>query len=237
MNDWFAFGGKNCTDFGIWVTELPPVTIPKERVTFDTVTGRSGTLARTEGKDIYDDSTLTIKCCLRDDADIAGAVNWLKGEGWLYLPNRPGMCAKARVCNMIELSRVIPGVRFHEFAVQMRVQPGWYHTDAEQINLRSPGTVFNPGTFYAQPKVRIKGSGSFWVSFGIQRMDFTDIEEGVVLDCEMVEAFTYDEALLYNANVDGQFWRLDPGYTVITWGIDDGSTLEKMEIIPRWRSL
>ena len=41
MNDWFEWNGVKCTDYGIYVTEQPPSTIPEERVTFTNIPGRS----------------------------------------------------------------------------------------------------------------------------------------------------------------------------------------------------
>ena len=49
MNDWFEWNGVKCTDYGIYVTELPPPTIPEERVTFTDIPGRSGSLTTLEG--------------------------------------------------------------------------------------------------------------------------------------------------------------------------------------------
>ena len=42
MTDWFEWNGKKCTDFGIHVSEHPPITLPAERSTFTNVPGRSG---------------------------------------------------------------------------------------------------------------------------------------------------------------------------------------------------
>ena len=42
MNDWFEWNGKRCTEYGIHVSEQPPLTLPAERVTFTDVPGRCG---------------------------------------------------------------------------------------------------------------------------------------------------------------------------------------------------
>ena len=39
MTDWFEWNGKKCTDFGIHVSEHPPITLPVERNTPGCSTG------------------------------------------------------------------------------------------------------------------------------------------------------------------------------------------------------
>ena len=34
LNDWFIWNGTRCTEHGMHVLELPPPTIPAERMTF-----------------------------------------------------------------------------------------------------------------------------------------------------------------------------------------------------------
>ena len=56
MNDWFEWNGVKCTDYGFYVTEQPPPTIPEERVTFTNIPGRSGSLTSLEGDFVYEDA-------------------------------------------------------------------------------------------------------------------------------------------------------------------------------------
>ena len=66
MNDWFEWNGVKCTDYGVYVTELPPPTIPEERVTFTDIPGRSGSLTTLEGDYVYNDMVLTATCVISD---------------------------------------------------------------------------------------------------------------------------------------------------------------------------
>ena len=66
MNDWFEWNGVKCTDYGIYVTEQPPSTIPEERVTFTNIPGRSGSLTTLEGDYVYEDLVLTATCVISD---------------------------------------------------------------------------------------------------------------------------------------------------------------------------
>ena len=81
MNDWFSWNGVRCTEFGIHVSEQPPLTIPAERATYTNVPGRSGSLTTLEGDDVYDDLVLTATCFVSNAARIPEIAAWLKGSG------------------------------------------------------------------------------------------------------------------------------------------------------------
>ena len=55
MQDYFIWNGTDCRQYGIHVTEQPPITIPAERSTQTNVPGRPGSLTQLEGEDVYDD--------------------------------------------------------------------------------------------------------------------------------------------------------------------------------------
>ena len=86
MNDWFIWNGTRCTEHGMHVLELPPPTIPAERMTFTNVPGRPGSLTTLEGEDVYEDLVLTAQCVLPDPTKIPAIAAWLKGSGTVPLP-------------------------------------------------------------------------------------------------------------------------------------------------------
>lgn len=79
MQDYFIWNGTDCRDYGIHVTEQPPITIPAERSTQTNVPGRPDSLTQLEGEDVYDDLLLTATCFLSDPAQIPAIAAWLKG--------------------------------------------------------------------------------------------------------------------------------------------------------------
>ena len=83
MQDYFIWNGTDCRDYGIHVTEQPPITIPSERSTQTNVPGRPGSLTQLEGEDVYDDMILTATCFISDPAQIEGSRH-----GHLCQPNR-----------------------------------------------------------------------------------------------------------------------------------------------------
>ena len=89
MNDWFEWNGVKCTDYGIYVTEQPPPTIPEERVTFTEVPGRSGSLTTLEGDYVYEDMVLTATCVISAMRSAArAAVSAAKSELKIQSPSR-----------------------------------------------------------------------------------------------------------------------------------------------------
>jgi phage-related protein len=88
LNDWFSWNGVRCTEYGIRVSEQPPITIPAERATFTNVPGRSGNLTTLEGDDVYDDLVLTATCFIQDANRITEIAAWLKGSGTVTFANR-----------------------------------------------------------------------------------------------------------------------------------------------------
>ena len=89
-NDWFAWNGIRCTEYGIHVSEQPSITIPSERVTYTNIPGRPGSLTILEGDDVYDDLLLTATCFLSDPMKIPAIAAWLKGSGTVIFAQSAG---------------------------------------------------------------------------------------------------------------------------------------------------
>ncbi len=70
MNDRFEWNGIKCTEYGIYVTEQPPVTLPAERATYTNVPGMAGSLTTLEADDVYDDMILATQCVIADPTKV-----------------------------------------------------------------------------------------------------------------------------------------------------------------------
>ena len=90
MNDWFSWNGVRCTDYGIRVSEQPPITIPAERVAFTNVPGRPGSLTTLEGDDVYDDLVLTRHLFRAERDPHPGDRCVAEGRRHSHLANRQG---------------------------------------------------------------------------------------------------------------------------------------------------
>lgn len=238
--DWFEWNGEDCRDYGIRAIELPPITAAQERVTFETVAGRSGSLAMIEGEDVYDDMTLNCTCVLMDPAKLDEALAWLRGAGQVRFANRPGGWYEARIINQLELERIIAASDARRFPLSFRAQPYFYHADVEDIIITgSSARVTNPGNLASAPRIAVTGRGTVGLSIAGQRVTLWDLTDGIILDSALLDALTPDGAALANDQMTGDFPTLPPGVSEIAWTEDEeypGGTVSRIAIAPRWRS-
>ena len=134
MNDWFQWNGKRCTEYGIHVSDQPPLTLPAERVTFTDVPGRSGSLTTTEGEYVYEDMVLTAQCFILSGTRVPEIAAWLRGSGTVTFANRPEGYYEARIINQIPFEKILRGNPHLAFAVNFRCKPFWYQ---KNISLQS----------------------------------------------------------------------------------------------------
>ena len=231
MNDWFEWNGKRCTEYGIRVSEQPPLTLPAERVAFTDVPGRSGSLTTLEGEDVYEDMVLTAQCFIQSGARVPEIAAWLRGSGTVTFANRPGGFYRARVVNQIPFEKILRGNPHLAFAVNFRCKPFWYLRDVAPITLTQSGSfVTNPGSVHAEPVITVYGTGVITLMVG---MTITELEitDKITLDTPLVEA--YAGATSMNSCMSGDFPLLLRGKNAVSWSGD----VSKVEIQPNWRSL
>ncbi|MEF9974902.1 MAG: hypothetical protein RR893_13365 [Clostridia bacterium] len=63
---YFKFKGIDSRDFGIVVTNYPPVVIPVEKTKLVEIPGRSGSLTMLEGPDVYKTVSVAADCYVED---------------------------------------------------------------------------------------------------------------------------------------------------------------------------
>ena len=232
MTDYFIWNGVDCRQYGIHVSELPPITIPLERSTQTNVPGRPGSLTQLEGEDVYDDMILTATCFIADPAQIPAIAAWLKGSGTVTFANRTGGYYKARIANQIPFEKVLRGNPHCSFAVNFRCFPFWYQENVADVTIStSGGTITNPGSVYSEPIITVNGSGDITLMVGTTIVELTDISGSIVLDCALKEA--YKNTTLMNDHMSGDFPVLKPGLNAISWS----GNVTSVVIKPNWRFL
>ena len=233
MNDWFEWNGVRCTEYGIYVSEQPPITLPQERSTQTKIPGRPGSLTTLEGDDVYDDLTLTATCFIRDPERIPAIAGWLKGGGTVTFANRPGGFYHARIANQIPFEKILRGNPHCSFAVNFRCSPPfWYVSNPDEVTITtSSAVVVNPGSVYSEPIIRIYGSGDITLIVNDTFIELEGIEDGIVLNSVIQEA--YQGETLLNEKMEGDFPVLKPGNNLISWSGD----VSRLVIAPNWRFL
>lgn len=235
MKDYIIWKGINSRTVGITVTDLPEIILPEERVTFTDVPGLSGSLAQTEGVDVYKDITLAVKCYCPDPtpAAVAMIAAYFRGAGRLELPNRPDGYYEAKVVNQIAFAKILRGNKPRTFTVNFRCKPFLHLYSGETTQTITSGAfLLNPTGIQAKPLITITGSGDITLLVGTQIIELEGIEGGIVLDSVLQEAYWNDT--LKNSCMTGEFPVLDEGNTAVSW---TGGNVLSVSIIPRWVSL
>ena len=233
MQDWFEWNGTRCTEYGIYVSEQPSVTIPQERSTQTKIPGRPGTLTTLEGEDVYDEMTLTATCFIRDPALISSIAGWLKGGGKVTFANRPGVFYHARIANQIPFEKILRGNPHCSFAVNFRCSPPfWYASDVEDVEITTSSYVLvNPGSVYSEPIIQVFGSGDITLIINDSFIELEGIEGSITLNSVIQE--TYQGETLLNEKMEGEFPRLKPGNNLISWT----GSVSRLVVTPNWRWL
>ena len=233
MNDWFEWNGTRCTEYGIVVSEQPPITIPQERSTQTKIPGRAGSLTTLEGEDVYDDLTLTATCFIRDPALIPAIAGWLKGSGTVTFANRSSGFYHARISNQIPFEKILRGNPHCSFAVNFRCSPPfWYASNvADEEITTSSYVLYNPGCVNSEPVITVYGSGDATLIINDTFVELEGIEGSITLNSVIQEA--YQEETLLNEKMEGDFPVLKPGNNLISWSGD----VTKLVIAPNWRYL
>ena len=232
MTDYFIWNGVDCRQYGIHVSELPPITIPLERSTQTNVPGRPESLTQLEGEDVYDDMILTATCFISDPAQIPAIAAWLKGKGAMTFANRTGGHYNARIANQIPFEKVLRGNPHCSFAVNFRCFPFWYKDNVSDLTIStSGGAITNPGSVCSEPLITVYGSGNITLMIGTTIVELTNVSSSIVLDCALKEA--YKGTTLMNDHMSGDFPVLKPGLNAVSWS----GNVTGIVVKPNWRYL
>lgn len=238
MNNWFEWNGVKCTEFGIYVTEQPPLTVPQERVTFTNVPGRSGSLTTLEGEYVYEDMVLTVTCVISDSSRIPEIAGWLRGSGTVAFANREGGFYYARVTNQIPFEKILRGNPHKLFTVNFRCKPFWYEADVPVKNIQAASgstsgyvTMINPGNVPSEPVITVTGTGEITLFVDMTIIELSGIDGEITIDSPLQEA--YSGVASMNNCMSGDFPIIPPGESMISWS----GNVTHLRIQPNWRHL
>lgn len=236
---WFEFGLHRSTEMGIKIMEPPVLPFPEPMGNQILVPGRDGEVWQDQDSDKPID--IKIKCCSRL-SKLSRIGAWLRGTAGLVVFSKPDHQFTARVSKTIEPAFAVAGIDpIYKFTVTFTCDPhALLIPESIPIRATESGSRFNAeGTIRSRPRVTIRGNGDFTVTIGGQTMGFTDVRDGIIVDTELMDAFTLDGKLLYNhAVVAGYpFYKIEPGPFTVEWEAEEGSNVASVEIRPRWRVL
>ena len=236
---WFEFNGSSSLDMGILLKDAHVFSRGEARGSKEEVSGRSGYVWLSDGAT---ESFDIKRVCNAPKSKLREISAWLTDSGGLRFSNEPNLMYDARIAKAIDYKCIAPGNDpLYEFAVVFSCQPFpriW--PPVEPIVITATFTSLpNPGTAPSLPRIEIIGSGAFSLTIGMQTMFFHDVEGGIIVDSELMDALTLDGSQLANDKIDGDFIEIQPGQNVVQWlegNMEDQSgSIEKVTITPRWR--
>ena len=239
MNPWFNFNGKNSAGLGLWVSALPKIVVPVERVETVTIPGRAGALNLTEGDDVYDGYQKDIIVTCVNEAVTPELLNWLRGEGDLMVSNDKQFVYQARVSGKVEFARV--GNCLSQAVIPFWVQPFKKAANETQYQqtISATATIVNPGHIASKPKLSMTGTGSLTISCGGRSMVFTHRPVGgLLVDCDaeimVATAQAFDSSAYY---YPGDYVKVTENsvvylYRVTTEGLGSAVEWEQIGVAP-----
>lgn len=234
----FTFKGISGRQMGVLLTEQPTRTAPKRLVTTKTISGRSGRARIDDGT--YDDVTVKLTCAVLDRARMADILAWLTGSGELVLGDEPQAAYDAHIDAAFTRTMITRHLSGQKFTIAFVCDPlrRLYPPALARTFTSSGGILTNIGTAPASPRVTIVGSGEFTLTIGGQTMYFTGVENGIVVDCEEMDAYSPDLTELKNSCIgftsDG-FFSIQPGDNAVSWTCEENASVTSVTILPRWR--
>lgn len=240
MKDWFEWNGTKCTEFGIHVSEQPPISLPKERVSNTVIPGRSGSVNLVEGEDIYDDLVLACECFISNEERISEIAAWLKGAGTVRFASRDIGYYDARISNQIDLEKIMRGRPNRKFTVTFRCSPFMRLVDSPVAVFDDLGHLDNPTAFSSFPLIRVTTTSNARATVMIGR--YTVFIEGytgdITIDTENMMAYNDDTNLSrYVYLVNDEWPILEPKSVVATNSINFIGSASRVVIQPKWRCL
>lgn len=244
---WFSFKGIKNGAIGVYLLSLPKRTKPKVKGKSLSVAGRNGDIWMPDGS--YDVISVKIDLAIPNtlDGNALSAVNdWLNGSGELIFSDEPNRAYHARVDKPISYQTFIKRTTSQKFTVDFTCQPFKYLYPAEPTitTTAMTYTLQNPLLAESAPLIKITTTSTADFTLSLEQdsetvwsADFSGVPTGgIVIDSELLDAFSLDYNAFYNAYMSGEFPKIPVGESVLRCAVDSG-TVSKIEITPRWREL
>lgn len=226
-----TYAGKTSEEMGLKILSMPTRTRAAQRGNSLEVSGRHGDLWSSDGTlQPYDQP---VRASARQSR-LNGIMAWITGAGDLVFSDAPTLVIPARADQEVRCTRVTnDSDPLYRVEFTFTCQPFFYVAPpAADIEITASGTALtNPYTMESMPRIKVFGNGDITLNVGRHTVFLTEVQTAIVLDSELLDAFTADETELANSQMDGAFPTLDPGAQYISWT----GAVTKVVITPRWR--
>lgn len=206
---------------------------PEEQIDIYEIPYRNEELIIHSGK--YKPYEQEFEFTLRNPALIPRINSWLSGRGKLCLENdyqefnRDGFY----MASVIEGWEYEKNYSTYNFTVKFKVDPFFYHNSGQKKKtyITQPLSIYNGGTIFSEPYIRINGSGNINLTVNSQVCTFTDVVDYIEIDSALMVA--YKDTLNQGQKMSGDFPVLEVGKNYISWT----GNVTSIELMPRVRDL
>ena len=240
MNPWFIWKNRTSQSMGLWISKLPDIIRPAERIISLTVPGRSGQLTLLEGEEVYDQYTRTITVEMPNENYTEDLMDWLQGEGDLIVCTEDQMVYRARIAAQVVFSRIGNCLMQGKIPFECHPLKRPRFPDSHIFTGTDGQAIRNLGNVASKPKVTVSGSGAFSILISADgdtgnQMTFEHLPGDLEIDCDagimLTTAKTYDgnayyyvgDYCIYQSGATGTY---ESGLYRFTTGDDVGANLE-----------
>ena len=223
---YFIFKNISSEDY-MMVNKLPPIIKATKDIEKLEVEARDGFL--TYDKGTYRSTIKNVECTIMDLENLDFICLWLDGSDDVIFSNEPDRIYRATIINQIPLEKI--AATFHTLLIQFECQPHKYSINDDIITLTNPGTIFNSGSVFSKPIIKLYGTGSITLTVNGLNVYLTNVSEYVTIDSNLEDAFK--DSIYKNDDMKGLPPVLQVGQNIISWS----GTVTKLEIQPNMRWL
>lgn len=241
MDNGFKFGDKATWDFPIAKVEKYPGTkgAARKYKTYS-IPGRNGDLHTDEGA--FQNYIQPYECYFHGEAptnEEAHAIKaWLLGTGGyqrLTDVYDPKYYRLAVVLDEINIANILNS--YGRFTVNFSCDPRSFLLSGDDpIDFAADGTIINPTTREAAPRITVTGTGAGEVSINGVTVQIKSIDGSIILDCENENAYSLSAGAPVNENLNiyaPKFPVLAPGENSVSFT----GGITAVQIVPRWWEL
>lgn len=229
-----SWAGKTSDTLGVIVESYPVRVLPTRSLTATEIAGRNGALVQFDGNwENYEQEYEVYLSAERPGLVRAAraVAEWLEAPvGYQRLEDsyEPDVFRMAYYEGGQDIESILN--RFGRATVAFNCKPQRFLKAGEVSKaFMSAGSLNNITRFDALPIITVYGNGAGTVTVNGTTVTISDIDEYVVLDCDLMDA--YKGSVNKNATVScDEFPKLEPGESAISW--TGGVT--SLEIVPRW---
>ncbi len=222
------FKGITNKHFGLVVTHLDQRRRPEEQIETIEIEGRSGSLVDRYGD--YKSYERKIEFVHMKQDNAREIHKWLSGKGILRTSEEQYGYFYADVVG--ELERKLAGSGKSILTTTFLVEP-YLYLDAgkNEIEITQQSKLYNIGSIYADPLIKVFGTGDGQILINSQVIQFSDIQDYLMVDAKL--KIVHKDNLPAGRKMSGPFPILEEGENIVFFN----GGITKLEITPRWREL